>query len=97
MHAGAIGERGARVVGDLAGDHRDVRHAEIGGPREHAAHDLAFEARRVELALAGDDERRAVERGLEADGFGDRVETGHELRADRGEPAREPARRAAAR
>ena len=48
------------------------------------------------LPFAGDRERRAVERGFEPDRFGDRVETGHELRADRGETARETAGRAAA-
>ena len=42
------------------------------------------------------DERRAFERGFEPDRFGDRLEAGHELRADRGEPAREAAGRAAA-
>ena len=74
-----------------------LRHVEVGRPREHAAHDLALETRRVELALAGDDERRTFERGFEPDRFRDRVETGNELRADRGEPTGETARRAAAR
>ena len=54
-----------RRVGDLAHDHRAVRDAGVGRPLEHAADDLAVEARDVELALAGDDELGAVERGLE--------------------------------
>ena len=74
-----------------------LRDTEIVGPREHAADDLARETRRVELALAGDREVGAFERGFETDRFGDDVESGRELGADRGEAAGEPAGRARAR
>ena len=78
----------ARRVGGLADDHRPVRDTRVGGPLEHAADDLALEARDVELALAGDDELGAVERGVEPGGLGDDVEAGLEARAERGEAAR---------
>ena len=83
-----------RIVGDLARDDRDVGDVEVVGPREHAADDLAREARRVELALAGDHEVGALERGFEADRFGDDVETGHELarRSRRARPRARPPR-----
>ena len=84
------------VVGRLTDDHGAVRHAGVGGPLEHAADDLALEARDVELALAGDDELGAVERGVEPRGLRDDVEAGLEPRAERGEPAGETTRGAAA-
>ena len=82
----------ARIVGDLARDHARRAAREVSRPREHAGDDFALEARRVELAFAGHHELGSVERGLETDRFGDRVEPGHELRADRGETAGQPAR-----
>ena len=93
---GALGQRGARVVGRLARDDRDVRDVEVVGPREHAADDLAREARRVELAFARHREVGALERGFEPDRLGHDLEARRELRADRGEPARETTRRARA-
>ena len=74
-----------------------MRDAELGRPRQHATDDLALEARHVELALARDDKRRALEGGLEPDRFGDRLESRHELGADGREPTREPAGRTRAR
>ena len=89
---GAVGERGARLVGHLSRDHRDVRDPQLGRPRQHPADNLAFEARSVEPPLAGHHERRAVERRFEPDRVGDRLESRHELGADRREPTCEPAR-----
>ena len=66
------------------------------GAFEDAADDLAGERRRVDEALAGDDEIGLGEASVEAEPVGDEVEAGEEARADRREPAREPSRRAGA-
>ena len=73
-----------------------MRDPGVGRPLEHPADDLALEARDVELALAGDDELGAVERGVEPGGLRDDLEAGLEPGTERGEPAGEPAGRAAA-
>ena len=97
LDAGAVGERGARVVGDLAGDHRDARHAR--GRRAHASTPPTTLPSRLDASSLPSPVTTSVAPSnarFETDRFRDRVEAGHELRADRREPAGQPAGRAAA-
>src|SRR5689334_9813535 len=80
----------ARFGRHLTGDDGAVRYALLGGPLEHAADDLAVEARHVDLALTGHHEIDAGERVLEAGRSRDHFEAGFEPGTDRGETAGEP-------
>ena len=91
VHGQLLASVGAR----LPDDDGAVRHAELARPVEHAADDLPGEAARVEPPLTGDDERRVVERLLQPGFQRDDLEAGFEVRAERGEPARQSPGRAA--
>ena len=67
------------------------------GQVEDAAGDLAFEAGRVEVAFAGDDEVGVFEAGGQADDPGHEVEARFEAGAEDGQAAAETARGAGAR
>jgi len=73
-----------------------VTHSAGLGAFEDLADNLARERRRVDEALARDDEIGLREAFVEAEPVGDEVEAGEEARADRRESARQPARRARA-